>query len=254
MNKITGFLNRIGLPGDLKIEPTEEFLRTVQFAAVTRIAYENVDILEGRPLRLDADSLYDKIVVRGRGGYCFEVNGLLSWFFKECGFGVTDYFARFLRDEPTVPMRRHRVLSVRCADGERFCDIGIGLSAPRWPLLMEEGLEQMQFGETYRFGRDPDLGWVISDLHRGEWRRFISFTTDRVYEIDFVQPSFWCEAHPDSPFNKVPMIAIKTEDGRRTIDDRVYKVFRGDVLVHIEEDISPERYRDLLRNEFYLNV
>ena len=70
--------------------------------------------------------------------------------------------------------------------------------------------------------------------------------------MDFVQPSFFCEAHPESVFNKEPMIAIKTEEGRRTIDGHVYKEFHGEKLVHIEEDISDARMAALLENEFEL--
>ncbi|MBQ6677569.1 MAG: arylamine N-acetyltransferase [Clostridia bacterium] len=251
---IKAFFRRIGLPEGTPVSASYEFLRDVQYNAVLKIAYENLEILEGKPLALDADSLFDKIVTRGMGGYCFEVNGLLSRFFKDCGLEVTDYFARYLRGEPEIPMRRHRVMSVRTPEGSYFCDIGVGQSAPRYPLLMKEGFVQEQFGETYRFGRDPDLGWVLYDLHKGKWREFISFTEDRVYEVDFIQPSVFCELHPSSPFNKVPMIAIKTPDGRKTIDDRLYKVFEGDRVVYSEDGISSDRYHDLLREEFYLNV
>ena len=251
---LKAFFKRIGLPEDTPVSASYEFLRDIQYGAVLRIAYENIDILEGKPLALDADSLFDKIVTRGRGGYCFEVNGLLSRFFKDCGLDVTDYFARYLRDEPEIPMRRHRVMSVRCSEGNYFCDIGVGQSAPRYPLLMKEGYVQEQFGETYKFEKDDDLGWVLYDLHRGEWRKFISFTEDRVYEVDFIQPSVFCEVHPSSPFNKVPIIAIKTPDGRKTIDDRLYKVFSGDRVIHSEDGISRERYLELLKTEFYLNI
>ena len=250
MTKIEKFLQRIGMNPDTKPVPTFDFLKSVQYNAVISIAYENLDILDKKPLKLDADSLFEKIVEKGRGGYCFEVNGLLSWFFKECGFEVTDYFARFLRGEKDIPMRRHRVLSVKCDDGDYFCDIGIGQIAPRLPVLMKEGLPQKQFGETYKFEKDKNLGWVLYDLHNGEWRQFISFTEEKIYEIDFVQPSVYCELHPDSVFNKAPMIAIKTPDGRKTIDDKTYKVFVGNELAYIEENVSKERFDELLIKEF----
>ena len=254
MTKIQKFLHRIGMNPDTKPEATYNFLKEVQYNAVISIAYENLDILDKIPLKLDADSLFEKIVEKGRGGYCFEVNGLLSWFFKECGFDVTDYFARFLRGESEIPMRRHRVLSVKCSDGDYFCDIGIGQIAPKYPILMKEGLVQEQFGESYKFEKDENLGWVLYDLHKGEWREFISFTTDKIYEIDFVQPSVYCELHPDSVFNKTPMIAIKTPDGRKTIDDRTYKIFVADELKYIEENVSDNRFKELLKEEFKIKI
>lgn len=252
MTKTQLFFERIGLSPDTEITKDVEFLKLIQYNCVLNISYENLDILDKKPLKLDAESLFEKIVINKRGGYCFEVNALLSWFFKENGFEVKDYFARFLRGEREIPMRRHRILTVKCADGEYFCDIGIGQIAPRYPVKLETGLVQEQFGETYKFEKD-ERGYVLYDLHDGEWREFISFTEDIAYEIDFVQPSFYCEAHPDSVFNKAPMLAIKTPEGRKTIDGKTYKVFDGVNLTHIEENISDERFFEVISSEFKTN-
>ena len=252
MTNIQKFFLRIGLPADTKIEKNFEFLKKIQLACVKTIAYENLDILDGKPLSLDADDLFEKIVEQGRGGYCFEVNGLLSHILKEMGFHVDDYFARYLRGESEIPMRRHRVCIVTLEDGDYMLDIGVGQIAPRLPLKVEEGLVQPQNGETYKFLRDPAHGWVLWDIYHDAWQEYICFTDDEAIDVDFVQPSFFCEAHPESVFNKEPMIAIKTAEGRRTIDGRVYKEFHGEKLVHIEEDISDARMAALLENEFEL--
>lgn len=252
MEKTKKFLKRIGMPQTFKIECTEEFLQNVQYHAVTSIPYENLDILEKKPLCLDKEALYEKIVERGRGGYCFELNGILSWFYKTLGFTVRDYFARFLRNEEGIPMCRHRVLSVECEGKLYFCDIGIGQKAPRHPLVMEAGYVQEQFGEVYKFEKDTDLGWVLYDLHAGTWRPFISFTEEKKYEVDFIQPSFYCEAHPASPFNKAPILSIKTKDGRKTINGRDFKMFSGEEVIYIEENISDARMKAILEKEFHL--
>lgn len=252
MTKIGKFLARIGMDPEMPVILNRAFLGRVQAGCVTAIAYENLDILEGKPIRLTPDALYDKIVTRGRGGYCFELNGLLSYMLREMGFTVTERFARYLRGETEIPMRRHRVSIVSLADGNYMCDIGVGQIAPRLPLKLEAGLVQTQNGETYKFERDPRHGWVLWDMYHGVWQEYICFNDDEAYDVDYVQPSFFCETHPDSPFNKEPMIAIKTEDGRRTIDGRVYKVFRGEELVHIEEDIDDARMAALLHGEFKL--
>jgi len=252
MTKTEQFLARIGMDPQTPVELTCAFLGQVQTACVLNIAYENLDILEGKAILLDPDALFDKIVNRGRGGYCFELNGLLADMLQEMGFAVTERFARYLRGETEIPMRRHRVAVVALPDGEYLCDIGVGQVAPRLPLKLQEGLVQPQNGETYKFERDPRHGWILYDLHHGDWRAFIGFTDEEVYPVDFVQPSFFCEAHPASIFNKEAKIAIKTEDGRRTIDGRVYKIFCNEVLVHMEEGISDARMEELLYHEFRL--
>lgn len=254
MEKISRFFQRIDMDPNTNVEKTVDFLGRVQTNCVLNLAYENLDILENRPLNLDPEALYEKIVLRRRGGYCFELNGLLTHMFREMGFTVSERFARFLRDEKEIPMRRHRVTVVHMDDGDYLCDIGVGLIAPRLPLKIEENAVQSQNGETYRFTRDPRHGWILWDLHHGSWREYICFTDDAVFDVDFLQPSFFCEKHPDSPFNKDYMLAIKTETGRRTIDGRCYKIFEGETLVHIEDGISEERLNSLFAEEFRLTL
>ena len=252
MTNVQQFLQRIGMDAGTPVVPDLALLQRVQSACVISIAYENLDILAGKPLDLSPEALFDKIVQRGRGGYCFELNGLLTYMLREMGYGVSERFARYLRGEPTVPMRRHRVTIVSLADGDYMCDIGVGEVAPRLPLKIEAGLVQQQNGETYRFERDERHGWVLWDMYHGDWREYICFSDDEAYAVDFVQPSFYCEQHPDSIFNKAPMLAIKTPEGRRTIDGRVYKEFCGTELRHIEENISDERMDELLQTAFLL--
>lgn len=253
MTRVQKFFERIGLPCDTKVEKSCEFLKLVQYKAVVSIAYENLDILRRKPLDLSYDGLFAKIVDNHRGGYCFEVNGLLAHILRDMGFDVKEHFARFLRGEASVPMRRHRILSVAVGDERCFCDIGIGQTAPRHPLLIREGLVQEQFGESYKFERDEALGWVLYDLYEGKWRQFISFTEDEQFDIDFVQPSYYCETHPDSVFTKAPMLSVKTKDGRKTLDNRDFKIFKGNELVYIERDINDQRFYQVIREEFGLN-
>ena len=249
---VRAYLERIGLDGsDTSLDL--EFLKKVQYAHILTVPYENLDILNDIPLSLDKQELFDKIVNRRRGGYCFEVNGLLSFMLMEIGFKVHNYAARYLRGATEIPVRRHRVLVVE-AEGERYlCDVGIGQIAPRLPLKLEEWTVQEQYGEFYRFEKDPLLGWKLCDFHNGEWRPFYSFTEEKQLNIDFIQPSFYCEKHPDSPFNKVIMVAIKTEKGRKTLDDRTYKEFVGEELAYIEENLDDTRLYQLLQTEFGLN-
>lgn len=244
------YFERIGLSEDTKISYTYDFLKKLQLCHVTTVPYENLDILDEIPLSLKAEDVYDKVVNKNRGGYCFELNCLLSALLKELGFKTEDYLARFLRNEPEIPVRRHRIVIVKCEEGTYICDVGMGQSAPRYPLKLEEETIQQQFGETYKFEKDDFHGWVLYDLYKGEWRKFCSFTEERQLDIDFTLPSFYCEKHPDSPFNKTVMVAVKTMEGRKTISDREYRVFEGNEPVFIESDLTDERREELLYKEF----
>lgn len=224
------YFARIGLELPDPIVPDSELLRRLHFAHCTTVPYENLDMLRGIPTSLEEDALFRKIVEEGRGGLCFELNGSFGFLLKALGYKVTDFAARYLRGETDIPMRRHRVLKVEASDGVWLCDVGIGEVCQREPIAMVEGLVQEQFGEAYKLEKEEFLGWVLWDYHKGAWRRFYSFTEEPQLLVDFIAPNFYCEKHPDSPFNKQEMFALKTPEGRITLDGHVFKVFQQDAV------------------------
>ena len=243
------YLERIGMhPTD--VSHTYEFLKKLQQNHICFVPYENLDILNGKPIDLSGEALFEKIVENYRGGYCFELNGAIAHLLQELGFETKCYFGRFLKGEKEIPVRRHRVVVTEC-EGKRYViEVGIGIEAPRAPLLLEEGIEQACSNGTFRFTRDDFLGWVLNEKVGDEWKPYYSFTEEEQLDIDFIQPSFYCEKHPASPFNKSPMVAIKTPNGRRAINDHDYKIFEGGELVHIEENITDARLYEILKTDF----
>lgn len=205
------YLERIGFAGEPKLDYAT--LCVLQRAHLMHVPYENLDILAGIPLRLDPQSLYEKIVLRRRGGYCFELNGLFGALLRALGFEVHDHMARFLLNEPSIPMRRHRVLRVVLEEGECLCDVGVGIVSPTEPVRLEYGVHQAIDQEQYRVEQDEFLGDVIHQCYRGKWSPFFAFTREPQLDIDYIMPSFYCEKHPDSPFTSGDMLAIWTPYG-----------------------------------------
>ena len=88
----------------------------------------------------------------------------------------------------------------------------------------------------------------------GEWRQFYSFTLEPQIDVDFVTPSFYCEKHPDSIFNKDIMVAIKTEFGRKTLNGREYKVFTGEEVTELRQNLNNSEITEILIREFNISV
>lgn len=247
--KTKAYLERIGM-SLADVSHTYEFLKKLQQNHICFVPYENLDILNEKPIDLSADALFEKIVTNHRGGYCFELGGAIAHLLQELGFETKCYFGRFLKGETELPVRRHRVVVTEC-DGKRYViEVGIGIEAPRAPLLLEEGIEQASGNGSFRFSKDDFLGWVLNEKVDGKWQPYYSFTEEEQLDIDFIQPSFYCEKHPASPFNKSPMVAIKTWGGRRAINDRDYKIFQDGELVHIEKNITDTRLYEILEKDF----
>ena len=83
MNKLATYLERIGFYGSARSDL--ETPRALQSAHVRTVPFENLDVQLHRPVRLDLDSCFDKIVRRRRGGWCFELNGVMGWALREIG-------------------------------------------------------------------------------------------------------------------------------------------------------------------------
>lgn len=250
--RIGAYLDRIGFEGPL--DRSVKCLADLQSAHLHKVPYENLDILRGTPLSLELDQLYEKIVIRRRGGYCFELNALFGWLLRGIGYTVTDYFARFWRDEPNPPpKRRHHVLRVEIGDTSYLSDVGVGGIVPRQPVAMVEGLEQVQGNELYRLQLDSSYGWVLEERKGEGWSSIYSFTEEPQLPKDYVMASYWCEHAPDSIFKKAAMIAIRTEGGRNTVAGEEFRIFTKEGVRAFRPD-SEAAYREALRKYFGIEV
>jgi N-hydroxyarylamine O-acetyltransferase len=90
--ELAAYLDRIELAAPPP--PTAAGLADLHLAHATHIPFENIDVLLRRPIRLDPESLHKKLVLDGRGGYCFEQNLLFSRVLEKLGFRVTRLAAR----------------------------------------------------------------------------------------------------------------------------------------------------------------
>ncbi len=99
-------------------------LRSIVFAHATLIPFESLDPLAGVTVSLDPNAIFDKLVRRRRGGYCFEQNALLAWALRKVGFDVAELSARVWYNTPAgiTPPRTHIFLAVTIDDSfQRSC-------------------------------------------------------------------------------------------------------------------------------------
>src|SRR5262249_29579885 len=140
-------------------------------AHLLAISYENLDIFLGRTLSLDIAQIYDKIVERGRGGWCYEMNSLLAWALREIGFDVTLLGAR-VGEHPIEDRYHldHMAVWVK-HEGWWLLDAGFG-NAFLEPLPLQEG-EYQQAYHTFRLQRDGDYWRFVNHAYGGSGFDFL---------------------------------------------------------------------------------
>jgi N-hydroxyarylamine O-acetyltransferase len=202
--------------------PTLETLRGLHTAHLYAVPFENLDIVPlHRPIRLDESSLWRKIIEAGRGGFCYELNGMFAWLLKQAGFGVTHLNARVLSRNGRLGIEFDHLALLVNVPGEQghwLADVGFGDSFLQ-PLRLEEG-EQPQGLRAYRLEEAGD-GYIT-------WQRNYDGTWEREYFFDLLPRSFpadyegGCLYHQRSPassFTRSSVISRATPRGRISLQE-----------------------------------
>lgn len=212
--KVEEYLERIGYAGGR--EPNAENLAALAKAHRFSVPYETLDLWRRRRTTLATEAIYDKIVTRRRGGYCFELNGLFAWLLRALGYNVREYFGRWLMgEEMDIPMRRHRVECVALPTGpNKIVDVGIGMPFVLSPLDLVFDVPQPRDGKVYRIVRHPVLTCLVQVQKRdGTWANLFSFDTAPQLPVDFAYAHWWCETHPESQFRQKVWVFLPQRDG-----------------------------------------
>jgi N-hydroxyarylamine O-acetyltransferase len=251
---IDAYLARIGYAGPRT--PNAETLRGVHRAHFRAVPFENLDVVLKRPIRLDPESLQQKIVAGRRGGYCFESNALLMHALQAMGFTVTPLAARVLweRKEPSLPPRSHMLLMVDLEDGLYLADAAFGGQTPPQPLSFAVNLEQPTSHETYRLRRTADGELELEALMAGQWGVLYRFTLHPQQPVDFEPANWYVSTHPDSFFTQNLIAAMPGEGCRYTLFNREFRTRWPDGRVETEVLEDATALAATLTRKFGLSV
>ncbi|HEX5304828.1 MAG TPA: arylamine N-acetyltransferase, partial [Dyella sp.] len=248
---LAAYVRRIGL-----LQPPRPDLATVQAivrAHVAAIAFENIDTLMGKPIDLDPLAIEDKLVHRGRGGYCFEHNRLLAEVLRALGLTVAELIARvqWNRPEDASTAQTHMVLLVTL-DGERWLvDAGFGGLTLSSALRLQPGMEQLTPHEPYRL-LHADGEWRLQAKVGGQWRALYRFTLQPCEPVDFVVANHYVATHPDSPFTRELMVARTAPDVRLALRNRDFAMHHRDGGSERYTLASAREIRGVLERHFML--
>ena len=230
-------------------ELSPEGLSSLVRAHHETVPFENYAVCHERTaISLGIPDLFDKIVTRRRGGYCFELNALFCSFLNALGFDARPLLCRILRADRAHPAPLHRATAVYFGTDRYFADVGFGGPMPEGAVPFD-GSVQTARGLSFRIvpaeGRSLDL----LRLEDGVWIPSIRFSQDPVDEVDFIPANYFCSTAPDSGFVIHRMANICRPDGFARIADDVFtlRTADGDEIRSIS---TPEEERSLLREYF----
>ena len=182
----------------------------------------------GLPIRLDLESLQDKMIRRRRGGYCFEQNTLFFHVLQAIGFEVVSCEARVRQGGAGVGPRTHMVLVVRVEGQAYLCDVGFGGAGLLQPIPMDAS-EATQGHDRFRVVEE-EKARVLQLRREDRWEDLYAFVPEPRYPVDLEVANWFTSTHPESPFVKNVIAQRPTLTARHFVRNLSYVARRGPVV------------------------
>jgi len=201
--------------------PDRAALTVLIRAHLAAFPFENLDVQLGRPVSIEPDAIFDKLVTRRRGGWCFEQNGLFGRVLTALGYDVQRIAAGVMRHvQGEASMGNHLALMVMLEGRPWLVDVGFG-GILTGPLPLETGEEAHA---PYRVGlREVEGLWRFEERY-GEGDPFsYDFASGPADEALLAARCTHLQTSPESPF--VQNLVVQQRRGDRHIN------LRGRVLV-----------------------
>ncbi|MEI9939050.1 MAG: arylamine N-acetyltransferase [Pseudomonadota bacterium] len=208
------YFQRVGYRG--RYQPDLALLSALTAAHTQSIPFENLDVLLGRPISLEPEALFQKLVVDRRGGYCFEQNGLFLEVLRGLGFQVAPISARVRLQRPRdfTPPRTHVFLRVELEGESWLTDVGVGGLSLTAPLRLATSSEQATPHEPRRILQEGAR--LYHQVRFGaSWQDVCEFTLEEMPPIDRELANWYTSAHPNSHFKNRLVVARAAPEGQR---------------------------------------
>ena len=244
---IRAYLQRLNYTG--AIAPNAETLRLLQLAHLRAVPFENLSIHSGEPVVLDDRALFEKIVSRRRGGFCYELNGLFAALLRGLGFEVEMLSAQVANAEGIFgPDFDHMTLMVTRAD-RWLVDVGFGDSFLE-PLRLDEESTQGHGNHTYRIEREGEFLVLMKQTNENEWKSQYRFTLKPYQYSDFAEMCRYHQTSSQSHFTRARICSRATTDGRITLSGLRLITSADDGLRQERILTNDEEYATILRDHF----
>ena len=241
------YLQRIEYRGPL--QPSAATLKQLQLAHLLAVPFENLSIHRGEPIVLQDTALFEKVVGRRRGGFCYELNGLFCALLRELGFEVAMLSAAVMNPESGFGSQFDHMALLVTLEQRWLVDVGFGDSF-REPLLLDERQEQVQGARAYRIDVDGDCFTLWQRDRHGTWTAQYRFDlTPHDYEA-YAAMCHYHQTSPKSHFTQRRVCSRATTDGRVTLSGTRLITTGGDGQRQEQELRDESEVARVLRQQF----
>ncbi len=244
---LRAYLRRIGVTGPVRADART--LKRLHRQHLVTVPFENLSIHMGEPVSLDLAALYDKIVRRRRGGFCYELNGLFAELLRRLGYRVTLLSAGVAKDTGGFGPEYDHLLLLIELDRHWLVDVGFGENF-KSPLDLDASGAQVQGSKAYRIQRRDEFQLLQERSGAGRWKDSYRFTLTPRELAEFEAMCRYHQTSPDSHFTRNRVCSLATPTGRKTLSGTKLIETSRNGARRERAATDDAAYRRLLREQF----
>lgn len=247
---LDAYLQHIGYDG--KTTPTLDTLTALHHGQLYTIPFENFDIQLGRGIHLHPEAIFDKLVRKNRGGYCFELNGIFLMALKSIGFDVRPLLGR-VHITGTPGGRGHQIELITLEGRQWIADVGFGADTPRIPIPLELNRPTIHDAQKIRLVDAGHFGTMLQTEKNDEWIDLYSFDLSHVCPADIAYGNHYTSTSPNSLFVCARIAALPVKEGVVTLFNYTLKKMAAG-HESVQELAEGQAYLDALKRHFRIKL
>lgn len=213
---------------------------------LTNYTFNNIEILlnPGKLLKLDEESLEEKLIHQKRGGYCFENNQYFFNLLRSKGYNVSRTLGRVLYGQDTAhTAKSHQVTLLKNEDQLYLVDVGFGPYAPGC-LVPLDGKEVKSFnGSLYRINKTSSTHYTLEEFKKESYFSLYRFNLSDYFDIDFEVSNYYTNTHPESKFTTSFMLSQHENEGSKFIRNLTLSEITGERRIETQIESEDELYK-----------
>ena len=244
-NLLNTYLTTLNITNEIK---TIDDINTLIKEHEKNFAFSSMKVLIKEDISLELEDIFENIVIKKRGGYCFEHNKLFYEVLKALGFDVEFYLARVVNNLEVEVPQTHRFTVLNYKGEKYLIDVGIGFRSPSIAIKFIDEVYYSHLGYSYKITKLENEKYAMQIIKNDEVFTATNFDLKKCYEADFEMGNFYSSKHPCAAFVNNLVISLIVEDEIRSLRNKDYIIIKEDKEEILEiEDF--EHFHEILQND-----
>ncbi|MGE7718126.1 arylamine N-acetyltransferase family protein [Priestia megaterium] len=248
----------------LNIEPKKivkfEDLPSILSSFARSVPFENIDVVYKDYKEISKENLHKKLLNNYRGGLCYEINPILYYFLKDCGFNV-HLVSATIYDHSSGSWAlddTHVAIILTYNHMTYLIDSGFASFLPLSPVPLTGEVVQSKVRD-YRVRKLlTEKGSYVFEmkekdtLKNNEWKLGYAFKLNEISETELNEMQETIVENKKSPFNKAPLAVKLVENGHITLTKEKFTQIKNGQKT--QEVINEDQYIRILNEQFNISV